>query len=328
MGFYDTVYSDYPLPDSYAEEYGFQTKDLDCGGKKYWISEEGELLLEEDSDTDDGEKECSVVPFHGVLAMYAKIPRVIHDPPVTVVLDYDEETTLVQSEHLEYRITFTHGQVERIERSEHWYSWWFLDATGCYTSTSSVSDDELERLLAIELEKPDNRRIVIEHEEEPEPEPVPVPPSYTIADIPSELLDKIKKLRIDHFIEKHEGPWEWESFLKYDDACLVHLKEGYRDYQYTVLMPFAERHKATFEEVLCAESSDMLTLFFVCPSLAGMEGEKDNRRWSSFCAICREVPAYEVFEDTRLYVTILLHEVRLSEPEMGDDWAFRQLFRS
>ncbi|MBD1209861.1 MAG: hypothetical protein H9535_15620 [Ignavibacteria bacterium] len=179
MGFYNTVYCDYPLPDSYAEDYGFQTKDLDCGSKKYWISEEGELLLEDDSDNDeDSEDVYSVVPFHGVLSMYTRIFRVIHDPPVAVVLD-DEETTLVQSEYLEYRMTFTHGQVERVERSKHWYSWSFLDATGCYTSTSSVSDDELERLLAIELEKPDNRRIVIEHEEEPEP--VPVPPSYTIA---------------------------------------------------------------------------------------------------------------------------------------------------
>jgi|GEM_PF-6915121 len=34
MGFYDTVYCDYPLPDSYAEDYGFQTKDFDCLGKK------------------------------------------------------------------------------------------------------------------------------------------------------------------------------------------------------------------------------------------------------------------------------------------------------
>ncbi|MBD1209860.1 MAG: hypothetical protein H9535_15615 [Ignavibacteria bacterium] len=135
-------------------------------------------------------------------------------------------------------------------------------------------------------------------------------------------------MRLDRFIEKHEGPWEWESFLKYDDACLVSLKADYNKYQYTALMPFAERHKATFEEVLCTEVYGLLTLFFVCPSLAGMEDEKDNRRWSSFCAICREVPAYEVFEDTRLYVTILLHEVHLSEPEMGNYRAFQHIFRS
>lgn len=324
MGYYDTIYSDYPLPDSYAKDYGFQTKDLDCGSKKYRISEEGELLLEDDTDNDeDSEDVYSVVPFHGVLSMYTSIPRVIHDPPVTVVFD-DEETTLAQYESLEYEITFTHGKLEQIERTEHSFSWCLQSSDGSSIATHKVNNSDFERLLAIELAKPDNRRIVIEEE----PEPEPVPPSYTIADIPSELLDKIKKLRLDRFIEKHEGPWEWESFLKRDNACLVHLKAGSRAYQYTVLMPFAARHKATFEEVLCAESSDMLTLFFVCPSLAGMEGEKDNRRWSSFCAICREVPAYGLFDDTTLYVAILLHEVYLSEPEMGDDWAFRQVFRS
>lgn len=325
MGMYDTIYCNYPLPDKEIQEYSFQTKDLDEGMDTYLIDEEGELLLIKRLGDDEELDEAIVIAFHGKLTMYSSLTEQVHEPPVYCEDEYGEEYIVVRRTRYEYVVIFTEGVLTRIEHKEEPSAVWSLKALdGSYMSSISCDYKEFERLLAIELTKPDNRRIVIEEE----PEPEPVLPSYTIADIPSELLDKIKKLRIDRFIEKHEGPWEWESFLKYDDACLVHLKAGSGAYRYSVLLPFAERHKTTFEEVLCTESSDMLTLFFVCPSLAGMEGEKDNRRWSSFCAICREVPAYGLFDDTTLYVAILLHEVYLSEPEMGDNWAFRQIFRS
>jgi hypothetical protein len=57
-----------------------------------------------------------------------------------------------------------------------------------------------------------------------------------------------------------------------------------------------------------------------------MDQQEDNRRWSSFCAVCRLVePNY--FADTLpLYITLMLHEVYLCEPEMGNYRAFRKLF--
>ena len=327
MGFFDTVYCDYALPNAEVQREDFQTKDLGENLETYRITSDGRLCRE-DSDVDNNENTPSQqdVNFHGSLRFYTSLSLPC-DPPILVFSEDSDDNApeqaqgkIVESEWYEYQATFIEGTLTEIMRVAQEPSSFHVTHLLDLPDSEMVDITTLSRGM-IQNVREGNRRIIL-----PKKKPKN-PPSYTIADIPSELLDKIKKLRLDRFIEKHEGPWEWESFLKYDDACLVHLKAGSRAYQYTVLMPFAARHKATFEEVLCTESSDMLTLFFVCPSLAGMEGEKDNRRWSSFCAICREVPAYGLFEDTTLYVAILLHEVYLSEPEMGDNWAFRQVFR-
>ena len=104
MGLYDTLECDYPLPDARYQDLEFQTKDLDCFLQSYTITRDGRLLkhargrLLGDSDRITLESDVEL-PVHGVMLIYAADP--------------DTDHGLV-----EYRVRFTHGRVERIQRWE------------------------------------------------------------------------------------------------------------------------------------------------------------------------------------------------------------------
>jgi hypothetical protein len=333
MGFYDTIYCDYPLPDADVDtqEYAFRTRDLGEGGETYRISQEGHLYHIKDSDQDGEEETEILVDFHGILSTAVSLYQCIHEPPVIIVIedDGDEEYTLYQLLSIRYAATFTHGKIEHIESVYNNHSWVFQTDAGEFFSTSSVKDEDITRLLEIELQKPDNRRIVIPETEKEEEEEF-ITTSH-ISDIPTETLNAIKKLRYDRILEKHEGPWTWESALKYDNACIVQFKNKNQTFvEFTVLMPFPEHHKAQIKTVFCAdaEHEGVKTIFFTCPSLAGYDETETNLQWCGFCAVCREIsiPGTDWLENAApFYVTVLLHETFLIEPEMSDETIFRKV---
>jgi hypothetical protein len=327
MGFYDTIYCDYPLPDADVQKASFQTKDLDQCMHTYKISVSGELFLTERYGEHYDATEPVPVPYNGIITFYGHITHQPHTPPVTVEYS-DKDYALVQTIFYEYTATFASGNITRLEREKPWYSWFLESLNGTGSLRLGREYEELERLLVIELQKPDNRRIVISKKTEKEESRIS---TSHISDIPTEILNTIKKLRYDRILEKHEGPWTWESALKYDNACIVHFKDKNETFvEFTVLMPFPEHHKAQIKMVLCAdaEHEEVKTIFFTCPSLAGYDETETNLQWCGFCAVCREVsiPGAGWFENAApFYVTVLLHETFLIEPEMSDETIFRKV---
>ena len=95
---------DYPLPDARYQDLEYQTKDLDCFLQSYTITRDGRLLkhargrLLGDSDRITLESDVCL-PVHGVMLIYAADPDTDHGL-------------------IEYRVRFTHGRVERIQRWE------------------------------------------------------------------------------------------------------------------------------------------------------------------------------------------------------------------
>lgn len=322
MGMFDTVYFDYPLPDTEAQECDFQTKDLDKEMNTFCIDEDGELLLIQRSKDEEELEEALVIPFHGKLNLSGSLNKCIHEPPIICIDEYEDEFVLVRQTRYDYVATFTSGVLTRIERKTEPSSDWSFEALdGSYSFSTSFDEEEFERLLAIELQKPDNRRIIIPEEEFVYEEPNSI---KTIGDIPAPILERIKQLRYDRILEKHEGPWNWSSALKYGDACILSLTEKKADVIGTVLMPFDERFLEDIEVTFCDTMPDgmgggKLLLFFVCPSLAGYDNaEGRNRQWSGFCAVCNRIPIDdESTEYEDFYVTVMLHETFFLEPEMS-----------
>jgi hypothetical protein len=104
MGLFDTLECDFPLPDPEYQDLEFQTKDLECFMERYSITRDGRLLKHARGrvlgDGDQLRLEHDVeLPVHGVLLIYAADPGTDHGL-------------------IEYRVRFTHGRVERVERWE------------------------------------------------------------------------------------------------------------------------------------------------------------------------------------------------------------------
>lgn len=86
MGMYDTVGIDYPLPGCNSRDIEWQTKDLVCELKEYYIVESGKLV------TGGGDTE-----YHGWLNVYG---------------------TVNDRDWYEYDIKFTDGVVVEVRRTE------------------------------------------------------------------------------------------------------------------------------------------------------------------------------------------------------------------
>jgi hypothetical protein len=72
-----------------------------------------------------------------------------------------------------------------------------------------------------------------------------------------EVIEKIKSYRWDRILEKHEGPWSWESVLKYHQPELMEIDGKY------VLLPISQEHHPNITILRCIPSADgnTLTLF-------------------------------------------------------------------
>jgi len=92
MGLYDTIVSEYSLPDlpfEVAQTHAFQTKNLDCLMKKYTITKDGLLFREEE------DNEQSFIRTTRKITFYTNYPN------------YG---------WIEYEVVFEKGQLKSIER--------------------------------------------------------------------------------------------------------------------------------------------------------------------------------------------------------------------
>jgi hypothetical protein len=124
-----------------------------------------------------------------------------------------------------------------------------------------------------------------------------------LTELPPEILEKIKTLRYDYLLEKHEGPGRWSAVLEYYDPELLHLAGFY------VLLPIGQTHHphlTVLRHVLSADAS-MLTLFLKDTThMSRPEGEMIE---AGRIAICERMPGAD------FYIATVYHEWFIIENE-------------
>ncbi len=117
-----------------------------------------------------------------------------------------------------------------------------------------------------------------------------------IAELSSEVLERIKTLRYDNIIEKHEGPWKWASEFEYNAPEFVQLAG------YDVLLPIdSENHShLTVLRCIASENKNTLTIFLKDTTFS----TDPNDEWydAGRLAIC------ERLSDTECFVATVYHE--------------------
>jgi hypothetical protein len=107
-----------------------------------------------------------------------------------------------------------------------------------------------------------------------------------------ETIDKIKLVRWDRIIEKHEGPENWESVLRYYEPEFIEVEGRW------VLLPVEKSHHANITILRSIWSADgnSLTLFLKDNTY------DDDSFFSGFMAVCDRVKNEDFF------LAILYHE--------------------
>ncbi len=113
-----------------------------------------------------------------------------------------------------------------------------------------------------------------------------------LADLSPAALEKIKLVRWDRIIEKHEGPETWASVLRYEEPEFMEV-EGH-----PVLLPVDKSHHPNISILRSIWSQDKksLTLFLSDTTF------DDDPFFSGFMAVC------DLVKDESFFLAILYHE--------------------
>lgn len=113
-----------------------------------------------------------------------------------------------------------------------------------------------------------------------------------LADLSTKTLEKIKSVQWDRIIEKHEGPEDWESVLRYYEPEFIEIEGRW------VLLPVEASHHAniTILRSIWSDNGHSLTLFLKDTTY------DDDPFFSGFMAVCDQV------KDEDFFLAILYHE--------------------
>ncbi|MEA5569251.1 hypothetical protein [Anabaena sp. UHCC 0399] len=102
-----------------------------------------------------------------------------------------------------------------------------------------------------------------------------------LSDLSTETLEKIKLVRWNRIIEKHEGPEDWESVLEYEEAEFIEI-EGC-----AVLLPVDKSHHPNISIIrsIWSRDNNSVTLFVSDTTY------EDDPFFSGFIAVCDGVTA-------------------------------------
>jgi hypothetical protein len=111
-----------------------------------------------------------------------------------------------------------------------------------------------------------------------------------LANLPESTLEKIKSLRWDSILEKHEGPEIWESVLRYSNPEFLAVDE------HQVLLPVDVEHHSNITILRAIWSADgcSLTLF--------LKDTTYGHEWydSGYLAVCDRLENF--------FIAIVYHE--------------------
>ncbi|MGH9942161.1 MAG: hypothetical protein ACRD9R_07380 [Pyrinomonadaceae bacterium] len=121
-----------------------------------------------------------------------------------------------------------------------------------------------------------------------------------VADLPPEVLERLKQQRFDRFVEKHEEPFTWEWFIGESEFLDV---DGYQ-----VLLPLDEEQRPNVTVLKCFASAAARTLtVFLKDTTNVNEDRPDQLFFAGFMAVCRKFP------DENFFTSIVYHEWMLLE---------------
>ena len=117
-----------------------------------------------------------------------------------------------------------------------------------------------------------------------------------LADLNDSTLAQLRELLWDRIIEKHEGPWHWQTDLKGDFADFLSV-QGYE-----VLLPVDQQYHGniTIDRCIVSEDRNSLTIFL-------QDVTYEQGIFAGYLAVCERFPG----EDW--YVAIVYHECWVSE---------------
>ncbi|MFN6442061.1 MAG: hypothetical protein RMY35_035040 [Nostoc sp. DedSLP01] len=113
-----------------------------------------------------------------------------------------------------------------------------------------------------------------------------------IADLSDQTREKIKSVRWDRIIEKHEGPEDWESVLKYEEPEFIEIEGCF------VLLPVDKSHHPNISIIrsILSRDNNSVTLFLSDSTC------EDDPFFSGFIAVCDRLKGEEFF------LAIVYHE--------------------
>ncbi len=121
-----------------------------------------------------------------------------------------------------------------------------------------------------------------------------------ITDLSPEMLEKIKALRYDSIIEKHEGPWTWEYDIEDQSVDFLHISG------FDVLLPIDREQHPNITPLRVIPSADLQTLTIFLQDTTFSDEWLD----SGWLAVCEKMP------DTNFFITTVYHEWFIVENEL------------
>ncbi len=124
-----------------------------------------------------------------------------------------------------------------------------------------------------------------------------------VKDLSPQLFTRIKKMRYDNFIEKHEGPetWKWQIL---NSESKEETEEGYLDAEfmkienYNVLLPIGAEHHPNIKILHHFLSKDETKMVIYLKDTT----YRDDDIWAGFVAI------FDRFPNESFYIATFYHE--------------------
>ena len=117
-----------------------------------------------------------------------------------------------------------------------------------------------------------------------------------ISDLSAETLEKIKSIRYDQILEKHEGPENWASKFRFGDPEFMTVQDK------AVLLPIERSHHSnvTILRTVMSEDGKVLMIYLKDTTFSG-NSELDDF-FAGRIAICEKMP------DEEFFIATIYHE--------------------
>ncbi len=117
-----------------------------------------------------------------------------------------------------------------------------------------------------------------------------------VAELSSQVLRQIRGMRYDRIVEKHEGPFNWDSKFKYGSPEFLNIGG------YDVLLPVDKERHGNISVLRCLVAKDELSLTLFLKDTTHVDDVSCEFFQAGFVAVCDRFPGEDFF------VTILYHE--------------------
>jgi hypothetical protein len=121
-----------------------------------------------------------------------------------------------------------------------------------------------------------------------------------LADLSSEARERIKRLRYDRILEKHEGPEKWADVLEFDGPDFLEVQG------HAVLLPVPATHHPNVTVLRVIEGDRRRSLTVFLKDTTRVQDPRDEAFFAGFLAICDKLDGEDFF------VAIVYHEWFLS----------------